>query len=165
MDDYDTSEVFADDFLVPHNLPTLPDFEDFVDSFPKPRSPLGYMYSLTPPMVSKDLQDVEDARNTLPPPYEQVFTKTDPVTSSKNQVEEFQQVLDEARAALKEAYHDGCEAASDLKCAEEKPDPTRWQKRTTLRAPKPFNTQTFPLAGAMTPKLSSPHSGQLIDLN
>lgn len=157
---YDTSIIFAGDFLVPHTLPTLPDFGEFEESLPEPLSPLGYKFSLTPPMLSKDLQKVGDARNTLPPPYKIKFNENDPVESSKHQLEEVQRVLGEARAALKEAYRDAYEADIDLKDLA-----ARWEPEVTHAGPKPFMTLAFPLVGAIGKLPSSPiHSGQRVYL-
>lgn len=165
-DSCDTSDILSDHFLDPHVLPSLPNYDDFAQFMPIPRSSLGYLYSLTPPMVSQDLQDVEAARNSLPPPYEEVFDRSHPERSSENQVEEFQRVLDNAKGALEKAYHDACQAASDLMSAEEDPDTSRWQTEGNAKGRQAFGTIAFPLVGARRKNLGAPnHSGQLVNLS
>lgn len=116
-------------------------------------------------MVSEELQELEAARNLFPPPYQEVFDRADPEGSSKNQLEELQRVLDDAKAATQKAYHHACTKAAQLKDAEEKPDMSRWQTKPTAQGPKAFGTYDFALEGVKIPNTGSQlHSGQLVNL-
>lgn len=110
MGGYDTSQVFSRDFLEPHILPSLPDWEPIIPTSSSPvaepvacpKSPSGATYDL--PGLPQDVEDHLFTRTLLAPSYEHVVTKEDPEESLKRHMSELQLLLGGAKKELKEAY-------------------------------------------------------------
>lgn len=126
---YDSSNVLGRDFLQPHVIPDLPNYEPLFDtcevtnSEPAqlPNSPSGAMYAV--PSLPRSLQAFIIACGMFPPSYENGFDQGHPEWSSHKQVAEMQVLVREAKAQYKEAWRE-----LDLCMAEEEMETSRWER-------------------------------------
>lgn len=138
MGGYDSSQVYAQDFLDPHLIPSLPTSQPFGETRNSqhapnvgPKSPSGATYEVR--QLPQDI-DYLFARGLIGPAYEHIFDSQDPEESSKKQMTELEMILGAAKDELKEAYHYAVKTRARYVAirTKRKPKQSRWEEEETI---------------------------------